>query len=104
MSRDWRDYLPTHKERGRYRGAFSIYTEYHAFVLGLGAGTLAVLLGQTEIATIAIAIALGVEGVGRFTGEGVMTELSLEPWYAIAGVLLGVGLGHIVAAAGVTAP
>lgn len=69
-------------------GFLSYAGEFHASLVGLGAGVAAALLGRPELLGLVILVALGVEGVGRFQGRHVGHELRREPWYGIGAALI----------------
>lgn len=76
---NWRQYLPTVRERGAYTGPFSTYAEYHAVGVGF-------LLGP-EMATEVAAYGVG-SGAGRTYGSGHLRDAARE----VAYTGLGVGL------------
>ncbi|PSP80181.1 hypothetical protein BRC81_03035 [Halobacteriales archaeon QS_1_68_20] len=87
---------PTEDDSDR-DGVFSYAGEYHAAVIGLGAGFAAAILARPEIAGAVIAVALGTptanKVVGKLRGRGVVRELRREPWYGVGATLVGYGLG-----------
>jgi len=87
---------PTEEDSKR-NGAFSYAGEYHAFAIGVGAGAVAALGTNPELAAAVVAVALGGSGVEaarkRLQGKKVVAEVSREPWYAIGGVALGYAIG-----------
>lgn len=78
-------------------GFLSYAAEWHALVIGLSAGLVAGWSGRTDLAIAVIAAALGgsaVEaGKRRLAGEGVIRDVSAEPWYAAGGVIVGFLVG-----------
>lgn len=72
-----------------YRGVFSYATEYHAFIVGIANGVMAILLAEPLLAVGMIAASLGLKFVDYATTDAVLTELQREPWYAISGVAFG---------------
>jgi len=76
-----------------YNGVFSYAGEWHAFLIGIGAGIVAVYTNQPLVGVGVIGVALGVKGIGKLAGpldgKNVVHEIKREPWYAIGGTLLG---------------
>lgn len=70
-------------------GFLSYAGEIHASIAGGGAGVAAALLGRPELLGLVIAVALGVQGVGKLQGRHVGHELRREPWYGIGAALIG---------------
>ena len=68
-----------------YDGPFSVYREYHALTLGLGAGVIAGATGTWELAIAVSGVALGVRAVPT----GALKQIRKDPWYTIGGVVLG---------------
>lgn len=80
-------------------GLLSYAGEWHALLIGLGAGFASAAAGRYDLAVAVVAVALGGSGAEaakrKLQGKDVVAETSAEPWYSIAGV----GLGVVVAAA-----
>jgi len=76
-----------------YNGVLSYTSEYHALLIGLGAGIVAGYLNQPPILVGVISVALGLKGAKRLAGplDGryVVEELTSEPWYGVGGALVG---------------
>jgi len=87
---------PTESDSER-NGVFSYAGEYHAFAIGAGAGAVAALGTNPELAAAVVAVALGGSSVeaarNRLKGKKVVEEVSTEPWYSIGGVALGYAIG-----------
>lgn len=101
---------PTEEESPR-DGLFSYAGEYHAFIVGAGAGITAAVTGQLAILGALAAVALGIEGAtralpatSRITSRVATAELRREPWYAIGGGLLGYAVGVIAPQAAAALP
>lgn len=89
---------PTESESLR-DGVLSHATEYHALIIGLGAGFVAELMQQPVLAAAVIALAFGagsVDWARQYLSKEVETELRQEPWYAVGGVLAGYVVGVLV--------
>lgn len=87
-------------EAGTIRDGFlSHATEVHALVIGLGAGFVSELLHQPIAAAAVVMVALGLKGADwarRHLSSEVVGEVRQEPWYAVAGVLVGYVVGVAV--------
>lgn len=70
-----------------YDGYLSYAKEWHAALIGLGAGIATSLLMNPVPAAAIITCALGIHG-GKFLSEAVKEQVGSEPWYAIGGAIL----------------
>ena len=77
-------------------GLLSYATEWHALIIGLGAG---LGLGIPGVAVVS-ATALGLKGMKRISTRKAVQELVQEPWYGIGGSVIGFLGNHLVAAPG----
>lgn len=83
-------------------GVLSYAGEYHALVVGAGAGLAAGATGKWELAVVVASAALGVEAARRSksTVENprlpAIGEIRREPWYACAGLLVGALVGALL--------
>ena len=71
-------------------GLLSYATEWHALIIGLGAG---LGLGVPGVAAIT-ATALGLKVSKKISTRKAIRELKREPWYGIGGSLIGFGVHH----------
>lgn len=85
---------PTEDETAR-DGLLSYAKEWHALIIGFGAGLTAGLTARYELAGIVAAVALGVRGASK-TSAPVARNLAKEPWYAFGGLVLGLMAGMIL--------
>lgn len=67
-------------------GLLSYSKEWHALVVGLAAGLVAGLSGRWEIVVAVVAMTLAIRAA-----PGPLKQLRKEPWYALGGVVIGVG-------------
>lgn len=75
-----------------YDGLLSYATEWHALLIGVGAGLVAgwTMMPLLAAATIACALGIrGLKGVPKIRDRAAIRELQAEPWYGIGGTLLG---------------
>jgi hypothetical protein len=80
------------KERFSDRdGLLSYATEWHAAIIGLGAG---LGLGVPGVAAVA-ATALGLQIGKRISTRKAIEELQKEPWYGIGGSVIGFGIHRL---------
>lgn len=93
---------PTEEDSPR-AGLFSYAGEWHAFIVGVGAGIATAATGQLAILGALAAVALGLKGAAktlsetsRITSRVAIHEIRREPWYALGGGLIGYGLGVVV--------
>jgi len=73
-------------------GAFSTYTEIHAFVIGVALGVAAVLPVPAVRRSVNALAGLG----PQCKRTGAIREAAAESWYALGGILLGLGLGLVL--------
>lgn len=77
-------------------GVLSYAGEWHALFVGLAAGMVAILTGQYGLLLAVAAAALGIEGLaraGKIRNVKAVGEIRREPWYALAGLVLGAVIG-----------
>jgi len=72
-------------------GLLSYATEWHALIIGLGAG---LGLGIPGVAVVS-ATALGLKGMKRISTRKAVQELVQEPWYGIGGAVIGFVGNHL---------
>lgn len=80
------------EEESSYDGAFSYASEFHAFFIGLAVGLTSVLAVPKAKQFTYDLVGLGSEKK-RSTA---MQEARKESWYALGGMILGMGLGFAV--------
>jgi len=73
-------------------GLLSYSTEWHAAIIGLGAG---LGLGVPGVAAIT-GTALCLTGMKRVSNRKAVQELVKEPWYGIGGSLIGFAVNHVL--------
>lgn len=83
---DWRQYLPSVQERGRYTGPFSTFAEYHALGVGFALGP-----QSGEV--------LAAYGAGSGAGKARRSGHLRDAWRELAYVGLGAALRIVVSAA-----
>jgi len=88
-------------------GLLSYAGEWHALLVGAGAGLAAAVTGTWVLVGVVATAALGLE-VSRVMGTTpkagkALGEVRREPWYALGGVLLGTGAG-LLATGGAALP
>jgi len=76
---------PASEDGWRCNGALSTRSEWHAFILGIGAGLATLLSGSPWPAVVVLGMALG----AFVLPHPKLRELRREPWYAVGGVLIG---------------
>jgi hypothetical protein len=74
-------------------GLLSYAGEWHALIIGGGAGFGSAVTGAPEAAGAVALAALGLRAGKRLRGRGVLAEIRREPWYAIGGTALGYAVG-----------
>lgn len=74
-------------------GLLSYSSEWHALTVGLAVGLVAGLSGSWQLAVVAVAITLGLRAA-----PGPLGQLRHEPWYALGGVVIGLGLSLLAVA------
>lgn len=77
--------IPTSESGWSYDGPLSTLTEWHALILGIGAGLVSFLTGNPLFMAAVVGMALGVWALPF----GKLREVRREPWYAVGGALLG---------------
>jgi len=87
---------PTEESTDR-DGVLSYAKEWHALFIGLGAGLAAATTGRYELLALVATIALGIGGASEASAP-VAKNVKKEPWYALAGLLIGAILGHAITA------
>lgn len=95
------------RESDTKRDGFLSYAgEVHALTLGLAVGLASVITGTYLIAAAFILTSVGYKTANKLTGgRGVLTdtvvgEIRKEPWYAVGGVLISIGVGEVAQALG----
>lgn len=83
---NWRDYLPTIQERGRYTGPFSTFAEYHA----LGVGFIGALVAPDALEAV-VAYGAG-SGTGKARRSGHALDAAKELGYTALGAALAIGV------------
>lgn len=73
-------------------GVLSYAGEWHALLLGIGAGLVVAMTGRWEFAALVVAVALGVQAAPTPR----LRELTSEPWCAIGGLLIGMVIGCVM--------
>jgi hypothetical protein len=88
-----------------YNGVLSYAGEWHALIIGLAAGIVAIYTHQPMVAIGVMGVALGLKGVGKLAGplkgQYVVEEITSEPWYACGGVLVGWVVAAVYTGAGI---
>jgi hypothetical protein len=72
-------------------GLLSYSKEWHALIVGFGAGMVAGLSGSWELAVTVVAMTLAMRAA-----PGPLKQLRREPWYALGGVVTGTGFGVVL--------
>ena len=81
---------PTESDSAR-DGLLSYAVEWHALIIGLATGVVTALTRRWELAGVVVAIVLTVRAA-----PGKLSQLRREPWYALGGLVIGIGIGLIV--------
>lgn len=66
-------------------GVLSYALEWHALIMGLGAGLASGLAQRPELLVLVVGVALGIKAAPTKK----LRQLKREPWYAIGGTLIG---------------
>lgn len=77
--------IPKSEAGWSYNGALSTRSEWHALILGIGAGLATTLSGSPWPAVVVLGMALG----AFVLPHPKLRELRREPWYAVGGVVFG---------------
>ncbi|MFT4921054.1 MAG: hypothetical protein ACI8XM_000247 [Haloarculaceae archaeon] len=72
-------------------GVLSTLSEYHALILGLVVGYVALLTGAYGLLALTVAAALG---AGALASTAATSEIRKEPWYTLGGLAIGAGVEH----------
>ena len=79
------------ESKSKRDGLLSYAVEWHAVIIGLAVGVTAGLTQRWELAGIAVGLVLGIRAA-----PGKLSQLRREPWYALGGLVIGLGAGIVL--------